>query len=68
MTNYEFKVTENKLRRCAHRRGLSLIKSRSRDPSAPDFGKYMIHDIRGRKIVAELLGFEDVRDYLATQH
>ena len=36
------KVRENRLRRMAHRQGLSLVKSARRDSLATDYGKYMI--------------------------
>jgi hypothetical protein len=40
------KVRENKLRRIADRRGLQLMKSRSRDPKAVDYGLYALVDVR----------------------
>lgn len=40
------KVRENRLRRMAERRGLSLQKSKRRDPQAIDFGGYMLIDAR----------------------
>jgi hypothetical protein len=42
----EDKVRENKLRRMADRRGYRLIKSRSRDPGALDYGLYAVIDIQ----------------------
>ena len=42
----EDKVRENKLRRMAERRGYRLIKSRSRDPGALDYGLYAVIDIQ----------------------
>jgi hypothetical protein len=39
------KVKENRLRRAADRQGLRLIKSRSRDPQALDFGLYALIDL-----------------------
>lgn len=65
MTEIEFKVQENKLRRKAQRRGLNIIKSRRRDPEAPDFGKYMILEIAGHRIAAAGLEFDEVATYLA---
>lgn len=38
------KVRENRLRRMADRQGLRLMKSRSRDPKAVDFGLYALID------------------------
>lgn len=39
------KVRENRLRRMAERQGLTLIKSRRRDPRAVDYGKYWLAQI-----------------------
>lgn len=44
MTDAEFKVFENRLRRAAERQGLRLEKSRRRDPNAIDFGRYALID------------------------
>ena len=44
MTDAEYRVLENRLRRSAARQGLSLIKSRSRDPRALGYGQYLIAD------------------------
>jgi hypothetical protein len=38
------KVRENRVRRMAERQGLQLVKSRTRDPRALDFGSYMLLD------------------------
>jgi hypothetical protein len=38
------KAREARLRRLAHRQGLRLVKSRTRDPDAHDFGLYGIID------------------------
>ena len=38
-------MRENKIRRMADRRGYRLIKSRSRDPHAVDYGRYALIDI-----------------------
>jgi hypothetical protein len=38
------KVRENRVRRMAARQGLQLIKSRTRDPRALDYGSYMLLD------------------------
>lgn len=40
----ETKVKENRLRRMADRQGLRLVKSRSRDPHALDYGLYALID------------------------
>jgi hypothetical protein len=40
------KVREDRLRRAAKRQGLRLIKSRTRDPRALDYGAYWIKDDR----------------------
>lgn len=40
----EDKIRENRLRRAAQRQGLTLTKSRRRDPRATDYGKYMLVD------------------------
>lgn len=44
MTDAEFKVFENRLRRAAERQGLRLEKSRRRDPNAIDYGRYALTD------------------------
>ena len=36
------KVTENRLRRAADRRGLMLVKCRRRDPGALGYGRYVL--------------------------
>ena len=46
MTDSEYKVLENRLRRAARRQGLHLEKSRTRDPQALDFGRYWLLDDR----------------------
>jgi hypothetical protein len=38
------KVRENRVRRMAARQGLRLVKSRTRDPRALDYGSYMLLD------------------------
>jgi hypothetical protein len=45
------KVHENRLRRVAHRQGLSLAKSRRRDTRAYDFGTYRLLDINSGSVV-----------------
>ena len=41
----EEKIRENRLRRMARRQGLELIKSRTRDPWAVDYGSYTLIDL-----------------------
>jgi hypothetical protein len=40
------KIRENRLRRAADRAGYQLMKSRSRDPHAVDYGLYALVDIK----------------------
>ena len=40
----QYKAVENRLRRMADRRGLTLVKSRRRDRKYADYGKYMLVD------------------------
>ena len=42
MTDWSFKTRENRMRRIADRQGLRLIKSRSRDTNALDYGLYAL--------------------------
>ena len=66
-------MKENRLRRAADRRGLRLIKSRSRDHNAIDYGFYALIDIQtsgainpsiaGRWVCSWTL--EEVEDYLS---
>jgi|HubBroStandDraft_6_1064221.scaffolds.fasta_scaffold176613_1 hypothetical protein len=46
------KVRENRVRRMAKRQGLSLVKSRRRDPNALDYGLYLVLDPASNSIVA----------------
>jgi hypothetical protein len=70
MSDVEFKVFENRCRRAAGRQGFSLIKSRSRDPRAVDYGTYRIVDPRTNGVVACAdyndygLGLDDVAEFL----
>ena len=48
----EDKVRENRLRRAAQRQGLTLTKSRRRDPRATDYGTYMLVDRQTNAVVA----------------
>jgi hypothetical protein len=61
---------ENRLERMAERRGLRITKSRRRDPSEFDYGRYMLRDVNIRVIVAgtttagrALWTLEDVKTY-----
>lgn len=50
-TTIEDKALERRLRREATRKGYILCKSRSRNPRAEDFGKYVIvGDVTGNRI------------------
>jgi hypothetical protein len=51
MTDTEYKIRENRVRRMAERQGLRLVKSRRRDPRALDYGGYMIVDPSTNAIV-----------------
>ena len=51
MTDAEFKVFENRLRRMAKRQGLRLEKTRRRDPRALDYGKYMLVNVETNAVV-----------------
>jgi len=72
----ETKVRENRLRRAADRRGLKLSKSRSRDPSAIDFGRYALIDVESGGTVHAVradrwihcLSLEEVEDWLGMGH
>ena len=48
------KIRENRLRRAAVRQGLRLVKSRSRDPRALDYGGYMLVDGNNLVVAGEL--------------
>ena len=58
----EDKIRENRLRRMAGRQGLSLQRSRRRDPRAVDYAGYMLVDDSTNAVV---LGGEP-RPYFAT--
>ena len=58
------KVTQNRLRRAAHRRSLLLAKSRKRDARASGFGMYRVVDEATNPLVAEhLTGYGYDYDY-----
>jgi hypothetical protein len=46
------KIREQRLRRAAERQGLSLTKSRRRDPRAVDYGGYMLVVMLTNAVVA----------------
>lgn len=64
------KVRENRARRVAERRGMTLQKSRRRDPKAIDFGGFMLVDTRtntavyGSSPFAFSASLEDVEAFL----
>jgi hypothetical protein len=68
----EEKIMENRLRRVADRRGLRLVKSRSRDTSAIDYGLYALIDIQTGGAVNPAIAqrwvcswsLDEVRNYL----
>ena len=45
------KVNRNRLRRVAHRQGLNLSRSGSRDPRALDYGRYWLYDQEGAVVL-----------------
>ena len=47
-----YKIRENRLRRMAERQGLSVRKSRRRDPRAVDYGLYHLVDTDLNAIIA----------------
>lgn len=51
MSDQEYKVLENRMRRAADRQGLRLEKSRARDPRALDYGTYQLVDQRNNSVV-----------------
>ena len=66
------KLGEHRVRRMAERRSLRLDRSRRRDPSASDYGRYLLRDVNTRVIVAgttstgtALWTLEQVEAYLA---
>jgi hypothetical protein len=67
------KVRENRLRRAAVRQGLTLSKSRARDPRALEYDRWHIIDAYTNTIVAGAhpwnysLTLDEVEDYLASE-
>jgi len=73
MTDAE-KVRANRLRRTAHRQGLALRKSRTRDPRAIDYGRYMLVDLFTNAVFAGTAGtgrpnltLDEVETYLTEE-
>lgn len=71
MKTLEAKTRENRLRRMANRQGLRLMKSRSRDPNALDFGLYALTDTQNVLINPPLAGrwacswtIDEIENYL----
>jgi hypothetical protein len=61
------KTREQRLRRAARRQGLELMKSRTRDPRALDYGRWYILDGQTSAIVAgdpNRMDLDDVERYL----
>jgi hypothetical protein len=64
------KARENRARRAAERQGLTLVKSRRRDPHALGYGTYMLVNSRTGGVVAAGsegaygLTLDEVEDYL----
>jgi hypothetical protein len=60
------KARENRLRRMSERRGLTLRKSRRRDPGALDYGAYWL--IRGDKLATPERGLtlDGIEEHLKT--
>lgn len=62
---YQVKVQEARVRRKAdRRRGLTLERSRRRDPLAPDYGLYRLRDPAGL-IVNESHSLDDLEAWLS---
>jgi hypothetical protein len=63
------KTRESRLRRAARRHGLTLVKSRRRDPRALDFGNYWVVDPQTGGLVAGCQGcgmsLDDVQTFFA---
>ncbi len=59
------KVRENRLRRMLERRGLTLTKSRRRDPEALGFGHYAILEAGGEIVADQLGGLDHLEAWLA---
>jgi hypothetical protein len=58
------KVRENLLRRMAARQGLTLHKSRTRDPRALDYGRWYLADKNAVLVGGERMDIDDVEHFL----
>ena len=56
------KTRETRLRRMAKRQGLELMKSRTRDPRALDYGRWYVCDPWTNSIVAGDPGYMNIDD------
>lgn len=54
------KVTDDRLRRTAARRGFRLTRSRRRDPRAVDYARYTVEDTLGRGLTRTGLTLSEV--------
>lgn len=62
----EEKARENRVRRMAERQGLSLRRSRRRDPYATGFGNYWLVDEQDIQIIGDRSGvsLDEIEEYL----
>jgi hypothetical protein len=58
------KVRENRLRRMAQRQGLTLTKSRRRDPRAVDYGQWLVTKAANNSLQATLGNLDEVERFL----
>jgi len=64
VTSTEEKTRETRLRRMAERQGLTIRKSRRRDPRAIDYGRWwVVHSNTDRRLV-ELTDIDSLERYL----
>lgn len=69
LTPQQLKVYEDRLRRMARRQGLTLLKSRRRDPRATDYGGYMLSNdsnyiVAGAHPNAYSMSIDEIERYL----
>lgn len=69
LSDREFKVLEQRARRVAQRQGLTLSRSKRRDPHAPDFGLYHLLDdknlvVAGATPWAHSMNLAEIVDFL----
>ncbi|MFE3577850.1 hypothetical protein [Streptomyces vinaceus] len=63
------KVRENRIRRMASRQGLTLRRSRRRDPRAVDYGVYWVTDVNGDYVAGlDGVSLDEVECYLLRPH